>query len=298
MKLFVTGTKGQVVSALSKKATDASVSVLACGRPDLDLASPDNVRELIEQSGADVVVSVAAYTAVDQAETESELAYAINKDGPGALATAAAELGLPIVHVSTDYVFAGDKADGAYSEADPIGPTSVYGASKLAGEESVAAANPRHAILRTAWVYSETGKNFLKTMLRVGASRDELGVVSDQFGAPTHADAIADGIFKVSRNLLEQPENSEFTGVFHMSCAGSTSWHGFAEAIFEDSLALGGPNPKVNAIKTEAYPTPARRPENSRLNCDKIGRVHGVIMPNWRDPIALTVAQVLNTAEA
>lgn len=293
MKLFVTGTQGQVVSALKKLNGRDDLQVVAVGRPDLDLASPANIKVLIEEINPDIVVNAAAYTAVDKAEEERELAFSVNASGAGAVAQAAADLGLPVIHISTDYVFAGNKPEGAYTEEEETNPPSAYGQSKLAGEQAVKAANPRHAILRTAWVYSETGGNFLKTMLRVGAMRDELGVVNDQFGAPTHADAIADGIVKVSRNLMEQPENADLTGLFHMSCLGSTNWHGFATAIFEASEKLGGPTPKVNSITTAEYPLPAPRPANSRLNCDKIEVVHGVIMPHWEVMVFDTVKAVL-----
>lgn len=294
MKLFVTGTKGQVVSALIKRGGREDLDVIACGRPELDLEAPVDITRLIAESGADVVVSAAAYTAVDKAEDDADKAFAVNRDGPGALAKAAAELDLPIIHISTDYVFDGTKTDGAYSELEPTSPVSVYGKSKLAGEQTVAEHNPRHVILRTAWVYSETGGNFLKTILRVGALRDELGVVADQFGAPTHANAIAAGIIQVAKNVLRQPNHKDLVGVFHMSCSGSTNWHGFAEAIFKSAVQHGGPKPKVNAIMTADYPTPAKRPLNSRLDCSKIQQVHGLVMPHWKEMVESTVGAVLS----
>ncbi len=298
MKLFVTGNKGQVVTALAKFDGVEGIEVVTCGRPDLDLVEASNARALLLQHAPHVVINAAAFTAVDKAEEDGpdgrELAFAVNETGACLIAKAAADLKLPIIQISTDYVFDGKKPDGFYKEEDEANPPSGYGASKLAGEKAVAEANPRHAILRTAWVYSETGGNFLKTMLRVGAMRDELGVVNDQFGAPTHADAIAAGVVKVARNLVEQPENEDLYGVFHMSCAGDTNWYGFAQSIFDASQKHGGPRPKVNSITTAEYPLPAPRPANSRLDCSKIGRVHGVTMPAWEVMIEDTVKAVLS----
>ena len=296
MKLLVTGTKGQVASSLAALSGHDALEIVCVGRPELDLADAGNIAEIIERTKPDVVVNAAAWTAVDAAETSKEAAFAVNADGAEAVAKAAADAGLPIIQVSTDYVFRGDKTD-PYVETDSTGPIGVYGASKLEGEQRVAAANPRHAILRTAWVYSHVGANFLKTMLRVGRDRPELKVVDDQHGSPTHADAIAAGIVKVARNLVKQDVREAYYGVFHMSCAGEASWYDFAVAIFEDSAGQAGPSPKVTAITTAEYPTPTARPANSRLNCEKIARVHGVTMPHWRDPVAATVAKVLAVAD-
>jgi dTDP-4-dehydrorhamnose reductase len=290
LRLLVTGREGQVVSALARAATsDASLEVVTAGRPELDLARPDTIASAIEAARPDVVVNAAAYTAVDRAESEPDLAFAVNADGAGAVAGGAAALGIPIVQISTDYVFDGAK-ETPYVETDATAPLSVYGASKLAGEEAVAAANPEHVILRTSWVYSPGGANFLLSMLRLAGERPALSIVDDQHGSPTHAGDIAAGIVAVARKLAA----GEGTfGTFHMTADGATTWCGFARAIFEESAARGGPSVPVEPIATADYPTPARRPANSRLDCAKIGQVYGVRLPHWRESVARCVAEVL-----
>jgi dTDP-4-dehydrorhamnose reductase len=286
MRLLVTGLKGQVVTALMERAADdPALTVLTLGRPEVDLAAPGDLSDAFRRLEPDAVVSAAAYTAVDAAETEQDLAFRINRDGAGAVAAAAAALGVPVVHLSTDYVFDGTKA-APYVETDPVGPTSVYGRSKQMGEEAVAAANPDHAILRTAWVYAAEGKNFLRTMLRLAATRPEIAVVADQQGTPTYAPDIADAVVGVARNLVAEPQNLDLRGVFHMSGSGETTWAGFAEAIFRESAARGGPSAAVRPITTADYPTPARRPANSRLDCSRLRSVHGITMPTWTDALA------------
>lgn len=269
MRIVVTGREGQVVSCLIEAAAGRpDINVVALGRPELDLAQPVTISATIAAAAPDLVVSAAAYTAVDQAEDEPDLAYAINSDGAGAVAAAAAALNVPVIHLSTDYVFAGD-LDRAYVETDPTGPTGVYGASKLAGEKAVAAANPRHLILRTAWVYSAYGKNFLKTMLRLAETRAELGVVADQWGNPTSAHDIADGILEIAAQLRANPKFDAW-GIYHLAGTGETNWSGFARYILETSCKRGGPYAAVNDIATSAYPTKARRPANSRLDTSKL----------------------------
>lgn len=285
MRLLVTGRSGQVVSALVEAAADQpGLTVLPVGRPDLDLAAPGDLAPLVRSLAPDVVVSAAAYTAVDQAESEPDLAFATNRDGAGAVAAAAAALALPVIHLSTDYVFAGT-GTSPYREDDPTGPVSVYGRSKLAGEEAVAAANPNHAILRTAWVYAAEGRNFLRTMIRLAQTRDEVGVVADQRGTPTYAPDIAAAVIAVARNLLAAPERRDLRGVFHMTGSGETTWAGFAAEIFRQSAARGGPSAAVRPITTADYPTPATRPPNSRLDCSRLAALHGITMPDWRDSL-------------
>ncbi|MER9171508.1 dTDP-4-dehydrorhamnose reductase [Mesorhizobium australicum] len=281
MRLLVTGRDGQVAaSLLAAGQARAGVEVAAIGRPELDLARPDTIIEVIAGAKPDIVVSAAAYTAVDQAEDEPDLAFTVNATGAGKVAETAARLGVPVIHLSTDYVFDGSKA-GAYVEADPTAPLGVYGASKLAGEQAVAAANPRHLILRTAWVYSPFGKNFVKTMLRLAAGRHEISVVSDQWGNPTSALDIADAILHAAAVLHGDKSFARF-GTYHLAGSGETSWSGFARHILDTSLKFGGPWARVRDITTMDYPTKARRPANSRLSSAKFADAFGWTAPDWR----------------
>lgn len=282
MRLVVTGLSGQVVSALAELgAGRADLVVLPVGRPELDLAAPSRVEGLLRGLMPDAVVNAAAYTAVDKAESEPDLAMQVNGAGAGAVATAAAALGVPIVHLSTDYVFNGTRP-APYVETDPVAPVSAYGRSKLAGEEAVAAAQPNHAILRTSWVYAAEGKNFVRTMLRLAADRAEVSVVADQQGAPSYAPDIAEAVVQIARNLLAEPARGTLRGIFHMSGGGETTWACFAEEIFRQSAARGGPSAVVRPITTADYPTPAARPANSRLDCAKLMAAHAVALPDWR----------------
>lgn len=293
MRLIVTGREGQVARSLQERGAADGVEVICLGRPDLDLANPDSVYLAFADARADAVVNAAAYTAVDKAESEEALAMAVNGAGAGAVAAATSWAGIPVLHLSTDYVFPGDGAR-AYREDDPTGPLGAYGRSKLAGEAAVASANPLHAILRTAWVYSPFGANFVKTMLRLGATRDELGVVADQFGSPTSALDIADAVIAMARRWRDTPSDPALAGVFHMTGAGEASWADFAEAIFEEAEAHGGKPVKVRRIATADYPTPARRPANSRLDNSKLLGVYGIAMPDWRVSLKPTIARLVN----
>lgn len=295
MKLAVTGVSGQVARALVERAPPG-VSVVTLGRPQLDLVDPAGVAPALAQAGADLVVNAAAYTAVDKAETERDLAFAINATGAGAVAAAAAALRLPLIHLSTDYVFDGAKL-AAYVETDPTGPTGVYGASKLAGEAMVMAAHPSAVIARTAWVCSPFGNNFIKTMLRLAASRDEIGVVADQIGNPTSALDIADAVWQIAQNLLVRPEDRALSGLFHMTGSGEASWADLATHVFATSARLGGPQARVRRITTADYPTPARRPANSRLDCTHLAQVHGVRLPDWRGAVDTLVTRLLAAQE-
>lgn len=290
LKLLVTGRKGQVASALAQFATaEETLDVVTVGRPELDLVVPETIAPAIAAAQPDVVVNAAAYTAVDRAESESDVAFAVNAAGAGAVAEAAVRLGVPVIQISTDYVFDGTKSE-PYVESDATAPLSVYGASKLAGEQAVAAANPRHVILRTAWVYSAGGANFLRLMLRLARERPLLRVVDDQYGSPTHAADIAAGIVAVAKALAS---GEGATGVFHMTASGETSWCGFARTIFEESAKHGGPSVPVEPITTVDYPTPAPRPKNCRLDCHKIASVFGVRLLPWRDQVQRCVAETL-----
>jgi dTDP-4-dehydrorhamnose reductase len=286
--VLVTGKEGQVARSLAALASP-QLEFVTLGRPDLDITDVSSVTRAIERVGPAVIVNPAAYTAVDKAESESEAAFAVNRDGARNVAAAAAAADLPVIHFSTDYVFAGDKQD-PYVETDPTGPTGVYGSSKLAGELAVAEANPAHVILRTAWVYSPYGANFVKTMLRLAADRDGLRVVGDQHGTPTYAPDIAEAVAVVARRLVEAPQARDWRGVFHMVATGETSWAGFAEAIFAESARRGGPTAAVEPITTADYPTPARRPANSRLDTRKFVSVFGHALPDWQDGVRRCLA--------
>ncbi|TSD99634.1 dTDP-4-dehydrorhamnose reductase [Mesorhizobium intechi] len=292
MRLVVTGREGQVVSSLLEAGQLAGVDVIAIGRPRLDLANPDTVIEAIAAAKPDIVVSAAAYTAVDQAEDEPDLAFRVNAVGAGKVAQAAARLGVPVIHLSTDYVFDGS-ASGDYVETDATAPASVYGASKLAGEQAVAAANPRNLILRTAWVYSPFGKNFVKTMLRLAADRDEIAVVADQWGNPTSALDIADAILHAAATLHRNKDFAAF-GTYHLAGTGETNWSGFARHILDTSRVSGGPSARVRDITTADYPTKARRPANSRLSSAKFASAFGWSAPDWRLSTQAVVRRVLS----
>lgn len=290
MRIVVTGREGQIVRALIERA-NSEQTIIPIGRPELDLAAaPESVISAIVNAWPDVVVSAAAYTAVDRAESEPDLAFAVNERGAAAVAEAAARLGVPMIHVSTDYVFDGEKPS-PYVESDPTGPTGVYGASKLAGEAAVLRTHANSAILRTAWVYSPFGANFVKTMLRLAADRDEISIVADQVGNPSSALDIANAILHVASNLRTS-NDSRLRGVFHMAGAGDASWADFAEAVFDASKASGGPTAVVRRIATADYPTAARRPANSRLDSSKLRAVHGVALPRWRMSLPAVVQRL------
>lgn len=295
MKIAVTGREGQVVSCLIEKAAGvAGVEIVTLSRPELDLARPETIAPAIEAARPDIVVSAAAYTAVDKAEDEPDLAFAVNGTGAGKIAEAAARLAIPVIHLSTDYVFDGT-ADRPYVETDTTAPKSVYGASKLAGEQAMAAANPRHLILRTAWVYSAFGNNFVKTMLRLAQTRDEIGVVSDQWGNPTSAHYIADAILHVAQRLHV---DSTFTGwgVYHLAGLGDTNWSGFARHILDTSGRHDGPHAIVRDITTSDYPTKARRPANSRLSSEKFSTRFGWAGRTWQEAVDESVARIIHQA--
>lgn len=286
MRLAVTGREGQVAASLLER-DGSDVEVVAVGRPALDLARPDTVFAALEAARPDIVVSAAAYTAVDQAEDEKDLAFAVNATGAGKVAEAAARLGVPVIHLSTDYVFDGTK-DGAYVETDATAPLGVYGASKLAGEQAVAAANPRHLILRTAWVYSPFGRNFVKTMLRLAGDRDEISVVADQWGNPTSALDIATAILRAA-TTFDRDKAFDAFGVYHLVGTGETNWSGFARRVMEASQALGGPHARIRDIASRDYPAKAPRPRNSCLSTAKFAAVFGWQAPEWRSSVEAVV---------
>ena len=289
MRLLVTGRNGQVATSLAERAAaHPGIEVLALGRPELDLENPATVEAAIADARPDLVVNAAAYTAVDKAESDSPRAFAANRDGAAAAARAAALLGVPVIHLSTDYVYPGDKPS-PYVESDATGPSSVYGQSKFEGEQAVMAAHPQALIFRTSWVYSPFGANFVKTMLRIGKDRDVVRVVADQHGNPTSAIDIADAILRLAPGLGSTPAG----GIYHLCGSGSTTWCGLAQAIFAESGKLGGPAPRVEAITTAEYPTPARRPANSRMDTAAFTARFGFALRPWPDAVAETVARLL-----
>ena len=281
-KILVMGRSGQVARELEKLGAPAGYELEFAGRERLDLMTSDP-GALLEALRPAAVINAAAYTAVDKAESEPEAAYRLNRDVPGALARACAGAGVAFVHFSTDYVFDGTKAS-PYVETDPVDPTGVYGASKAAGEAEVTAAGGRSVVLRTSWVYSAFGANFVKTMLRLAGTRDEVGVVADQLGRPTWAEDCARGALRSVQALLD--EEVRGPALFHLAGEGDATWADFAEAIFERSAARGGPSAQVRRITTADYPTPARRPANSRLDCSRMISTLNWPMRDWRQSLA------------
>lgn len=290
-RVLVTGNKGQVALALAEREI-SDLEVVALGRPDLDITDRASVERALSTVRPDIVVNTAAYTDVDKAESEWEQAFAVNGDGAANVAAASASMGCPVIHFSTDYVFSGTRAT-PYREDDRTGPVGAYGRSKLAGEEAVAAANPAHAILRTAWVYSPFGRNFVKTMLRLAGERDTINVVSDQQGTPTSAAFLATAVARIVRHVLADPAGIRWRGTFHVVAGGATDWAGFAEEIFRQSAIRGGPTAVVKRITTAEYKTAAVRPANSRLDVSRFRSVFAVEPPAWQDDVASCVAALL-----
>lgn len=282
LRVTVIGAHGQVATALARTLPAKGFEVTVLSRPQFDLTAPQALAAAVVASRPDVVINPAAYTAVDRAEDEPDLAYAINRDSAGLIAAAAAEAGAVIIHYSTDYVFDGRQKQ-AYVETDPTGPQGVYGASKLAGEQAVAAANPRHVVLRTAWVCSADGANFLKTMLRLAGERPELRVVNDQHGSPTFADDIAAATATIATASAAASAGAPSFGVFNLVSQGEVTWCGFARAIMTASGARGGPSVPVRAITTAEFPTKARRPSYSKLDTAKLKRIYGISLPPWQE---------------
>jgi len=297
MRLLVVGREGQVARALAERGPTLGADVEFVGRPECDLTDPASVARAVMRGRADVVVNAAAYTAVDRAESEEALATAINGPGAGAVAAAAREIGAPVLHLSTDFVFDG-LLDRPYRENDAPRPTNAYGRSKLVGEGSVAAANEAHVILRTAWVYSPFGANFVKTMLRLGETRAEVGVVADQCGSPTSALDIADALVAIAKRCAAVGKVEDLAGLYHMTGADEATWADFAEAIFELAQQHGRRPVTVRRITTADYPTVARRRANSRLDNAKLARVFGLGLPAWRESLQPVVSRLMAGVQA
>jgi dTDP-4-dehydrorhamnose reductase len=287
MTILVIGRSGQVAQALSKIADTHQTPFVFMGRDTCDLGNAEQVESSINAMAPSAIINAAAYTAVDAAETNHEAARAINVTGPSIAARISASRGIPFVHLSTDYVFDGTKVS-EYVETDLTNPINVYGLTKRDGENQILASNPDALILRTSWVYSPYGKNFVRTMLALAQARDTLSVVDDQTGAPTSAHDIAKACVAIVDAKLA---GNTAKGIFHMTGAGATTWRGFAQAAFEQTASWrGGKIPTVTPVLTSAYPTPAKRPLNSRLNCDHLEAQFGIRLPNWNNSLSKTLA--------
>ncbi len=284
-KILITGAGGQVASAL----VDAPIELerMALTQAEFDITDLAEIDDVFDREAPALVVNAAAYTQVDRAEHEAELAFAINRDGVADLAHACRARDIPLIHLSTDYIFDGTK-QSAYVESDPVAPLGVYGESKAEGEAVLHRLWPKHVILRTSWVFSATGNNFVKTMLRLGRERDELGVVNDQHGCPTSARSIAETLLEISRRLLEG-ETIEW-GTYHYCNGPPTTWYGCAREIF--TRAGGFESLRLEPIATSDYPTPARRPHNSVLDCAKIERSFGIRPADWRDELEIVLSKL------
>ncbi len=286
--ILVTGGTGQVARALERLA--GGRAMLRVGRPGFDFDHPEGVRPALREITPSLIVNAAAYTAVDKAESEPAAADRANHLGPALLAAYCAEAGIPLIHISTDYVFDGLKGT-PYVETDATSPTGVYGATKLAGEQAVAASGARAVVLRTSWVYAATGKNFVLTMLNAAKKTNALRVVADQRGCPTTADDLAGAILAIADRLATDRDDA-FGGVYHAAGTGEATWHGLAEAVFARAERHGLARPTVTPISTQDWPTPARRPPDSRLDCGKLRRTFGLALPDWRDSVDRTVDAV------
>ena len=290
MRVAVTGLHGQVVSAMIERAP-RGVEIIALGRPRLDLTVRDAVLATLRAARCDVIVNAAGYTAVDEAESEPDVAMRVNGEGAGYVAEIAAELRAPLLHLSTDYVFDG-ALDRPYREDDATAPAGAYGRSKLVGEQRIGAIHPNHAILRMSWIYSPFGANFVKTMLAMGETQSEASVVADQRGNPTYALDIADALFAIADRVRADPSPA-LRGIFHLTGQGEATWAEFAEAIFAEAVAHGRAPVSIKPIATADYPTAARRLANSRLDNAKIAAAFGVSLPHWRHSTKLCVARLL-----
>lgn len=278
MKLLVLGANGQIGRALK----GIHPTAVFLDRKDADFSNPDSLEQALEQHTPDIVINAAAYTHVDNAEAEESLAYSINAEAPAVIAIYCASRDIPFVHFSTDYVFDGS-GENPWREDDSVSPLSAYGRTKLAGEDKIKQVGGRYLVFRTSWLYDATGKNFLNTMLRLGAEREELKIVSDQIGAPTYVPTLAKTTLKALSHALRKEAFP--SGVYHLCHAGNTSWYGFANAIFEQAKSQGEvlKVKRTHPIASEQYPTPAKRPKNSRLDCNKAYQVLGVEMPPWQN---------------
>jgi dTDP-4-dehydrorhamnose reductase len=296
MRIFVAGEHGQVAEALGSACVGRGHTFQLAGRARADLINRTVLGAAVSEFRPDLVVNAAAYTAVDKAEDEAERAFRLNRDGAENVAAGAAAARAPLIHLSTDYVYDGAK-QSPYVETDAPRPIGVYGASKLAGESAIAAIGGDCVILRTSWVCSPSGNNFVKTMLRLATQRDEIGVVDDQWGAPTFAADLAEAIVSIGEFLVSEADRAAVTGIYHICGSGHTTRCRFARAIMQDSAQRGGPSCRVRAITTQEYPTRAKRPANSRLDCSKLARVFGIRLPPWEASLGCCLDQLIATPQ-
>lgn len=292
MNLLVLGAAGQIGRELCRLSWPAPYQIVGVDRAEVDISREEAVADAVRRERPDIIINAAASTAVDRAESEPEAAFAVNAAAPGYLAAACKLARIPLIHISTDYVFDGTKQT-PYREDDPVNPLGVYGRSKEAGDRAVRAVLAEHVILRTAWVYSAHGHNFVRTMLRLGSERPVLRVVADQIGSPTSAADVARAIAAIVQRLTA---GDRHFGTYHFAGAGAVSWHGFAEAIFELAAPWRGAPPRVEAITTAEYPTPARRPSNSVLDCAHIGGVFAIHPRPWREALADVIGELYESA--
>lgn len=290
LRIAVAGSSGQLARALKAQAAARGLDLVCGGRPEVDLADASRTQAFIDAVRPTLVINAAAYTAVDKAETEQEAAFNVNARGPAVLAALCAGARLPLVHISTDYVFDGSKRS-PYVESDRLCPLGVYGASKAAGEAAVRNALAQHIILRTSWVYREDGANFLRTMLRLAESRDDIGVVADQRGSPTYADDLAGAILDLAPRLALADPSTPW-GTYHLTNQGDTTWAGFAEAIFAQAATIGRRGARVRPITTAEYPTPARRPAYSVMSNQRITEAFGIQLLPWQDALRRCIAKL------
>lgn len=287
--VLIIGSRGQVARSLDAVKSSPHV---ALGRDVADLCRSDSLRRAFAEYTPALVINAGAYTAVDKAESETTFAFQVNRDGPARLATLCAEYGIPLIHLSTDYVFDGMK-ETPYLEDDPVAPLNAYGISKAEGEAVIRNMLDKHVILRTSWIYSPYGNNFVKTMLRLGGEREELAVVDDQFGSPTSALDIARAIGVISTRILN---GSALYGTFHLAGCGSTTWYGFSREIFSQAAARGRKAPSIRPISSSDYPTPAKRPRNSQLDCSKIRQAYGIALPPWQDALPICLDELFQNS--
>lgn len=294
IRILVLGEHGQVAQALGRECAARGYIAQLAGRATTDLGDQAALISLTVDFRPQLVINAVAYTAVDKAEDETEQAYRLNRDGAAHVAQAATVAGAPLIHISTDYVFDGSKSS-PYVETDSPNPIGVYGASKLAGEVVVSEIAKEHVILRTSWIYSLTGNNFVKTMLRLAGERPEISVVDDQWGAPTFAADLARAIVTAGDRLLASNDRRSLSGLYHVANSGETTWCRFARAIMKSSAARGGPSCQVRAITTSEYPTRARRPANSRLDCSKLARLFGIRLPAWETSLGTCLDELVGS---
>ncbi len=293
--ILITGGSGQLAVALETAAPSHGLAVRRIGRPAFDFDRPASIPEVFAVTAPWLVVNAAAYTAVDMAEDEPEAAFRANRDGPAALGRLCEAAGIPLIHVSTDYVFDGRKG-APYVETDTTAPQGVYGSSKLAGEYAVASACSRSIVLRTSWVYSPIGKNFVRTMLGAAQRTNRLRVVADQIGCPTSSEDLAQAILGIADRLAADGWRDRYAGVYHAAGTGAVTWHGLATATFAAAARHGVAVPAVEPITTDQWPTKAARPPDSRLDCGKLAAVFGLRLPPWQDGLARTVDTIFATA--